>query len=42
MDLPSPGMGGKWSEHGDVRGIVLDEATGTLVVAITANEPYRD
>jgi len=42
MDLPSPGMGGKWSEHGDVRGIVMDEATGTLVVAITANEPYRD
>ncbi|MBA3280730.1 MAG: PQQ-binding-like beta-propeller repeat protein, partial [Acidimicrobiia bacterium] len=26
MDPPSPGKGGKWSEHGAVRGIVLDEA----------------
>lgn len=42
IDLPSPGMGGPWSEQGDVNGVVLDESTGTLVVAITAAEPYRD
>lgn len=42
IDLPSPGVGGPWSKQGAVNGIVLDESTGTLVVAITAAQPEGD
>ncbi len=42
FDVGSPGQGGDYSEPGWIRDLLTDEASGTLIAVVEAQQPYHD